>query len=396
VKPDILRVLTRLGAGGPPIHAILLMRQMERYGYSTMLVAGRCDRADGDMSYLLGPDDSVCWIDEMSRAVSPWQDLCALVRLVRLMRRNRPSIVHTHTAKAGVLGRIAAKLTGVPVVVHTFHGHVLSHYFSPPVNWAIQMVERGLARWTDAICVLSQQQADAIADGYRIAPREKIRVVPLGMELSATVALPRAEDGQGLVAGWLGRLVDIKDIPLLIEVMRETARRGANVRFVIAGDGPMRALVEAAAAELGADRCQYLGWQRDISSVLGLCHLLIQTSRNEGTPVALIQGMAAGRPFVSTPAGGVVDMVSGPMTREADGCRWFPNAVLAPADPGAFASTLCALAANQEAIHEMGDEAVRFATASYGETRLLESLDRLYTELLEKKQVKQAPLPARA
>jgi len=400
LNPTIVRVLTRLGAGGPPIHAVLLTRELSKLGYSSTLVTGSRDQQDGDMSYLLRKDDRVHSIPEMSRSVSPWQDLRALIALYRFLRRVRPSIVHTHTAKAGVLGRIAARLAGVPVVVHTFHGNVLNHYFSPPANFAVRMIERALAYVTDGICVLAPQQAHEIAD-CGIAPRDKIHIVPLGMdltrlsEIASLLNLARAtRSGGRITVGWLGRCVAIKDIPLMLAVVKETLRRTDNVRFVVAGDGPEVPAVRALADELGPERFEFLGWRKDVDSVLAGCDVLMQTSRNEGTPVALIQGMAAGRPFVSTAAGGVVDMVSGPLRREQDGCRWFDNAILVEADPAAFAAAFCALTENPGEIVAMGQCAAAFANATYSLPTMLQSLDALYSALLDKKSVSVPPVEA--
>jgi glycosyltransferase involved in cell wall biosynthesis len=384
-KPSIVSVLTRLGAGGPPIHTILLMRELSKLGYASSLVTGSTDPQDGDMSYLLRDSDPVHSIPEMSRSVSLWQDLRALIALYRFLRRERPSIVHTHTAKAGVLGRIAARLAGVPIVVHTFHGNVLSHYFSRPASWAIRQIERALARLSDGICVLAPQQASELVDRHHITTRDKIHLIPLGMDLSAFSALePAARKDGRITAGWMGRFVPIKDIPLLLAVVRETLRRTDRVRFVIAGDGPEAPLVKAMAGEFPPERFEWLGWREDVSSVLAECDLLIQTSRNEGTPVALIQGMAAGRPFISTPAGGVVNMVTGSIRREQDGCCWFDNGVLANPDPAAFAAALCDMADNPDQMARMGQCGAEFACAHHSLPTMLRSLDALYSALLEK------------
>jgi glycosyltransferase involved in cell wall biosynthesis len=400
LNPTIVRVLTRLGAGGPPIHAVLLTRELSKLGYSSILVTGSRDQQDGDMSYLLREGDHVHSIPEMSRSISPWQDLLALIALYRYLRRVRPSIVHTHTAKAGVLGRLAAWLAGVPVVVHTFHGNVLNHYFSRPANFAIRVIERALAGLTDGICVLAPQQASEIV-GRRIAPSHKVHIIPLGMDLTrfsetaSLLNLSRATLGGGhITVGWIGRFVAIKDIPLMLAVVKETLRSTDKVRFVVAGDGPEAPAVKALADELGPQRFEWLGWRQDIGEVLAGCDVLLQTSRNEGTPVALIQGMAAGRPFVSTPAGGVVNMVAGPLRREQDGCRWFDNAILVEPEPAAFVAALRALADNPSEIAAMGQQAAEFARASYSLPMLLRSLDELYSELLVKKAAKAPALAA--
>jgi glycosyltransferase involved in cell wall biosynthesis len=386
LKPTIVRVLTRLGAGGPPIHAVLLTRELSKLGYSSVLVTGSPDRQDGDMSYLLREGDHVHSIPEMSRSVSLWDDFRALICLYRFLRRERPSIVHTHTAKAGVLGRIAAWMAGVPVVVHTFHGNVLSHYFSRPVSWAIRQIERALAHLSDGICVLAPQQAAELSDRHHIASRDKIHLIPLGMDLTAFTRLdPAPREAGRITVGWMGRFVPVKNIPLLLAVVKETLRRTDRVRFIVAGDGPEAALVKSLADELGPGRFEWVGWRQDVTSVLAECDVLMQTSRNEGTPVALIQGMAAGRPFVSTAAGGVVDMVSGALRVEHDGCRWFDNGVLANSEPAAFASALCELAGNPGRTASMGRCASAFASASHSLPAMLQSLDALYSALLEKK-----------
>jgi glycosyltransferase involved in cell wall biosynthesis len=334
------------------------------------------------MSYLLRPEDEVHWIPQMSRAVSLFRDLAALFGLYHYLRRTRPDIVHTHTAKAGALGRIAARLAGVPAVVHTFHGNVLDGYFPAPAAIAIRCVERFLGRLTDAICVLSPQQSAELSSRLGVAGTGKVHIVPFGLDLAPYHAIPPAPPGGRLIAGWLGRLVPIKNVPLLVSVMRESARLGAPVEFVIAGDGPERPLVEAAAAELGPARCRFLGWQRQVEPVLAQCHLLIQTSRNEGTPVALIQGMAASRPFVSTPAGGVVDMVTGAGRQTPPGSRWFDNGILSPPDPGAFAATLAELARQPGLLDPMGRAAAHFAVSHYSLEALTGALDRIYRGLL--------------
>jgi len=268
--------------------------------------------------------------------------------------------------------------------VHTFHGNVLSHYFSSPVNWTIRQIERLLSHLTDGILVLAPQQASELVDGHHIASHEKVHVVPLGMDLSAFSAVgPAPPDRATITVGWMGRFVPIKNIPLLLDIARETLRRTDRVRFVIAGDGPEAPSVKALSDELGADRFAWLGWREDVTTVLNECDLLIQTSRNEGTPVALIQGMAAGRPFISTPAGGVVNMVTGTVRREQDGCRWFDNGVLADSDPAAFASALCEFAANPAEISRMGAHGAEFACANHSLPTMLHSLDALYSALLE-------------
>ena len=381
----IVRIITRLNIGGPTIHIVLLTREMSVLGYETILVAGSCEAEDEDTSYLLQPQDPVLRIPEMSRSVHPWKNLRALWRLWRLMRQERPLIVHTHTAMAGCLGRIAAFLSGVPIIVHTFHGNSLRHYFPPVASRLFLAVERTLARVTDAICVVAPQQAEELSDGFGIAPRSKFRVIPLGFELDPYLSMPPPSVDSGLLTvGWLGRLVHVKNVSLLLAVVEETLRRTDKVTFLVAGDGPEGGALRDATARFGS-HLVWRGWERDVPAFLSNCHILIQTSRNEGTPVALIQGMAAGRPFISTAVGGVVDMVSGPALRNGHGSTWFSNAVLAESSPGAFADALLQFLRTPEVISPMGLRGREFAMKRYSKERLLHNLDGLYRELLTQK-----------
>ncbi len=381
-KPKVMTVLTRLGAGGPPLQSVLLLREMSSRGHDWSLVAGSCETDETDMSYLLRPGDRVLRIPAMSRDAAPLRDLLALWQLSRLFRRERPDIVHTHTAKAGVLGRVAARLAGVPVVLHTFHGNVLSGYFPACFNRCLIHVERWMAGLSDAVCALCPQQAAEISGRFRVAPAAKTRVVPLGLPLDSWRNIgPAPSGGAGLTVGWLGRLVPVKDVPLLCEVVRHAIQRVPRVRFLIAGDGPERALVESLQRECGAARCKFIGWHEDVAPVIQQCHLLLLTSRNEGTPIAFIQGMAAGRPFLSTSAGGVVDMVQGTPVPD-EGVTWFENAALCRPDPGAFAHALETLSAHPERLAGMCS-ASRSVASRYDINNLVQTLDRLYAELLQ-------------
>ncbi len=377
----IVRVITRLNIGGPAIHSVLLTRGLANRGYKSLLVAGSCEADDGDMSYLLTADDDVHWIPEMSRSVRPWKNLRALWKLWRLMRRERPMIVHTHTAMAGSLGRTAAILSGVPIIVHTFHGNSLAQYFSPVISAIFRNIERLLALRTDAICVVSEQQAEELSEKFQIAPRRKFHMVPLGLELQPFLSLPEPELIGPLNVAWLGRLVPVKNIPLLVEIIETVLRRTSGVKFVIAGDGPDRVAVQAVCAR-HPEQVAWVGWQKDVTALIARCDVLIQTSHNEGTPVALIQGMAANRPFIATPAGGVVNMVSGKVSEGEGGCRWFEQGVLAPASAVAFAGALMRLAEDRALLLRMGSRARIYAAQRYGLETLLDNIGSIYAKLL--------------
>jgi glycosyltransferase involved in cell wall biosynthesis len=381
---SIVRVITRLNVGGPAVHTVLLTRELVARGYRTVLASGVCESDDGDMSYFLNDGDTVRWISALSRSVRPWNNVRALLQLWRVIRDERPTIVHTHTAMAGCVGRLAARMARVPIIVHTFHGNSLRQYFSPAASAVFLRIERWLANLTDAICVVSEQQAVELSQELHIAPRDRFRIVPLGIDLSPYLGMqpPEVTDGP-LRVGWFGRLVAIKNPALLLAVIEAVAAKDLQVEFHVAGDGPARDAIEAAVRRHGS-RMVWHGWQQDVAPLLGKCHALVQTSINEGTPLALIQGMAAARPFVSTPVGGVVDMVSGTGERLA-GADWFGNGVLVPRDAEAFARVFGEMRRCPPRLITMGRNGRQFAVERHSKERLCEDLDALYRELIGRK-----------
>jgi glycosyltransferase involved in cell wall biosynthesis len=209
--------------------------------------------------------------------------------------------------------------------------------------------------------------------------------MPLGLDLSEYTAVPPPRvTGDRLRVGWIGRLVPVKNIPLLIDTMEATIQKSAGIEFHIAGDGEDRELLRQAAGRLG-DRLIWHGWVMDIAPLLFRCDVLLQTSRNEGTPVTLIQGMAAARPFVSTAVGGVVDMVAGPELRSGSGARWFANGVLVEPDAAAISRVLLELGRDRKKIAAMGLQARVFASTRYRAEDLLQDMGSLYRELIRRK-----------
>jgi glycosyltransferase involved in cell wall biosynthesis len=291
-------------------------------------------------------------------------------------------IVHTHTAMAGCLGRLAAILSGAPIVIHTFHGNSLDEYFSPFKAGIFRRIEQLLARFTDTLCVVSPQQSAELSAKFHIAPAHRFRVVPLGLELDDYLAM-RPPSGAGpMTVGWFGRMVPIKNIALLAAAIEAVLQRSPNIKFVIAGDGPERFRLLDVLSRYG-ERVEWLGWRPEVLSLRARYDVLLQTSRNEGTPVALIQGMAAARPFVSTAVGGVVDMVSGAGCA-IGGAKWYANAVLTGADADSLASVLDALARDRGMASRMGLEGRALASRRFRKETLVSNIDALYRELLGK------------
>jgi glycosyltransferase involved in cell wall biosynthesis len=383
----VLRVIARLNMGGPALHVAYLTAGLAKRGYETTLVAGSLAPGEDSMAFVadeLGVD--VVRIDELHREISPARDVVAAVRLARLIRKLRPHILHTHTAKAGAVGRAAALLAGnarPPVVVHTFHGHVLRGYFDPLRTRAFRQLERTLARSTTALVAVSPQVRDDLVK-LDVAPATRFAVVRLGIELDQRVAPDsngRGETrrvlgiGEGpFTVGWIGRMTGIKrtdDVLLAFKSLRE---RGIDARLCLVGDGPDRDQVERRARELGVMReTLFLGYQEQVASFFAAFDAFILPSANEGTPVTAIEALAAGKPVVATRVGGIPDVVR-------DGEDGF---LVAPGDVEALADRLAQLATDEKLRARMGEAARARVRERYSVERLVDDVDRLYRSLLE-------------
>lgn len=323
----VVTIQSRICGGGPAVHTILLSEGLSyRNGasYDTVLLGGELEPGESSMEdFARARGVRIEVVPQMRRAVNPWTDLQAIGRTAVRLRTLRPEIVHTHTAKAGAVGRTAAKLVRTPIVVHTFHGHVFDGYFHPAKAQAFLAAERALAKVTDRILVLSEQQRNDLAFKYRVAPIEKIQVVPLGMDLDPYLNAENAGRGgvrQALgisatapVVVAAGRLVPIKRFDLLIEAFSIVLQTLPNAHLLLAGDGAQeerQALECSAAAQAG--RIHFLGWRQDLPQIFADGDVLALTSDNEGTPTAVIEALVAGLPVVATRVGGVEDIVITP------------------------------------------------------------------------------------
>lgn len=374
-RPRVLRVIARMNVGGPAHNVSILGGRLDARGYESLLVSGRVGCGEASADHLAARRGArLRTLATLSPEVRPLDDLRALVSLMRIVRSFRPAIVHTHTAKAGFLGRAAALLAARPrpVIVHTYHGHVLSGYFGPARTAVYRALERLCARFSDALVGVSQQTVDELV-GHGVAPRERFRVVALGLELEPFAALepPARSDGE-LTVVIAGRLVPIKRVELALEAVARARAAGAPLRLVVAGDGELRGELEAAAARIGlAEACEFTGFVDDMPELVARADIALLTSDNEGTPVALIEAAAGARPAVATDVGGVREVV-GPETGR-----------LCPAgDAGALAAALAELAADPALRARLGARARERALARYGADRLVGDVDRLYRELL--------------
>jgi glycosyltransferase involved in cell wall biosynthesis len=382
----IVRVIARLNMGGPALHVAYLTAGLRERGYDTTLVAGTLARGEDSMAFVAdGLDVSVVSVPELGREISLVRDLVATARLAALLRRERPQILHTHTAKAGTVGRLAAILAGnarPPIVAHTFHGHVLHGYFGPLRSRFFRVLERWLASHTTVLIAVSPQVRDDLV-ALGVAPREKFAVIRLGIELEQRVG-----DGDGreetrrylgigdgrFTVGWVGRMTAVKRTDDVLEGFKQLTDNGVPATLCLVGDGPDRPQLERRARELGIMRdTLFLGYQEDVAPFYSAFDALVLPSGNEGTPVSVIEALAAGTPVVATRVGGVPDVVR-------DGEDGF---LVDPGDTSALAERLTQLATDAPLRERVGAAARDRVFSRYAVDRLVDDVDRLYRSLLQ-------------
>lgn len=371
-----MRIIARMNVGGPAVQVSGLMRTLPRDGFEHRLYTGYC--ADDEADYLdtQAPDVEAIRIAGLGRALKPGDDVRALAQLIKEIRVFRPNIIHTHTAKAGVLGRTAAKLAGTgAATVHTFHGHLLHGYFSPTKTRAVMAVERSLARVTDRLVAVGPQvRDDLLAAG--IGKPEKFTVIPPGLVLPEGPSKANACQSLGLpenipVIGFIGRLTAIKRPDRFAEVVRLIHAQRPEVQFVVAGDGDQADSLRIATADLPVTM---LGWRDDVETVLASCDAVLLTSDNEGTPLSLIQAGTAGLPVIASNVGSVKDVVIDGET------GW-----LTPPESGDLAAAVMALLQEPAEAKRRGLAAQIEMLANYGVQRLTDDHVKVYRELaLEK------------
>jgi glycosyltransferase involved in cell wall biosynthesis len=378
-----LRAITRLNIGGPAIHAVLLTAALDDgAAFQSTLVAGTTAPHEGDMLDFAG-EHAVrpVLLPALGREISPADDLVSLASMVQLVRRLRPDVVHTHMAKAGTVGRLAARLCGVPLIVHTYHGHVFHSYFSPTRTRVFLTIERALGLATDRIIVLGDGQRDEIAS-YGVAPNEKLEPIRLGLELGQFL---RADDARGSLRQELGvdedtpligivaRLVPIKAHEVFFQAAAKVLTRKPRARFLVIGDGERRAELEAIVERLGiGDAVMFMGWRRDMVSVYADLDVVALTSLNEGSPVALIEALASSRPVISTRVGGVPEVVIDGLT----------GLTVPPSDPLAMAEGILKLLHDRDLAARLAAEGRRHVYPRYDSSRLVDDVRNLYVREL--------------
>jgi glycosyltransferase involved in cell wall biosynthesis len=382
-RPRVLQVIGRLNMGGPAhVAALLGGSRFAARGYETLLVHGSLAPGEASLADLAeGEGARMRFLAELRQPVGPLHDSRALLSLVRLVRAFRPDVVHTHTAKAGFLGRQAAfAVRPRPAIVHTYHGHVLEGYFGTGKSRLYLGLERALGRVSDCLTAVSQATVDDLVR-LGVAPAAKFRLLPLGLELDPLAAIgpelrrqSRGELGVGgddVLLVFVGRFVPIKRLDLLLRALALARASEPRLQLALAGDGEGRPRLEGLAAELGAVAAvRFLGYRRELRPLFAAADVAVLSSDNEGTPVSLIEAAAAGLPAVATDAGGVREVVGG------------ETGLVVPRDDAeALAAALVRMAADPELRRRCGRAARERALARYGATRLLDDVDALYRTL---------------
>lgn len=412
----IVRVIARLNVGGPAKHVVWLTDGLARPEYESLLVAGSVPPEEDDMAYFATEMGvTPVFVPEMSRDISP-HDALAVWKLYKLFRREQPDIVHTHTAKAGTVGRLAGLLyrwfTPAALLarprqcrfVHTYHGHIFHSYYGPLKTRLFLLIEKTLARLvTDRIVVISKQQRQEIHEKFGVGSERQFAVIPLGLDMKPfsewrtrgrefRAQLEVKQDD--VLVGIIGRLTEVKNHQLFLQALalwREKFSKGSSgrsVRFVIIGDGHLRNALNDQAQALGlADSLDFVGSRRSLESVYPALDIVALTSRNEGTPLTLIEAMANARPVISTEVGGVVDLLGDALPQQTDATFEVRHrGISVPSgDATAFAKGLDRLVTDAGLRREIGERGLQFVASNYSKERLLEDVKKLYADLLREK-----------
>jgi glycosyltransferase involved in cell wall biosynthesis len=405
-KIKVLRIITRLNVGGPAIHTVLLTRYLDPKRFDSVLVTGEVGENEGDMGYLAEEYGvKPIFIPGLGREISIFQDVGAFFRLLSLILKEEPDIIHTHLGKAGTLGRLAGAVSKFVLIFrgkkikmfHTFHGHFFYGYFGPVKTRVFKYIEKVLAVFCNRLIVLNESQKEDIARKYRVVPEKKIEIVPLGFDFKFIEdsrghgGWLRKEAGLGKgekLVGIVGRLTAIKNHRLFFDGASVYLNAGGAVpiRFVVVGDGELKGELEEYAENLGiGDRVTFTGWVKNMGEVYDALDLLVLTSNNEGTPVTVIEAMASGIPVVATAVGGVPELLGGSVKGSvANGVDIVERGVMIPpGDGGCLAKALSIVFSNGDLTRDVVERGKEFAHKSFGRERLSGDIEKLYMNSLD-------------
>ena len=392
----VLRIINRFNLGGPSYNAAYLTKYLGD-DFNTLLVGGQQDATEADSEYILNSlGIKPIRIPEMRREINPFMDYQAYIKIKKLIKKFNPHIVHTHASKSGALGRMAAHNLNVPVVIHTFHGHVFDTYFSKLKSNVYVRLERQLATYTDAIITLSENQKKDIVQKYKISQSSKTHIIPLGFDLTRFT-----EDSEKkrrifrekynvrdneIAIGIIGRLVPVKNHDLFVEAINVLYHHsGRKIRAFIVGDGERKNHIEHLLQERNIPFSNgkgdpatvvFTSWVKEIDIVNSGLDIVALTSLNEGTPVSLIEAQAAGKPIVTTNVGGIGNIVK-------DGVTGLIADINTKDD---FINKLTMLVENDGLRASLSGNGWDFVSRQFHYTRLVDDVSRLYKTLLDKKQ----------
>jgi len=382
----VLHVITRLVVGGAQENTLLTVGRLDPARYDVTLASGPTAGREGSLEAQIPPGIAFERVPELVRHPDPVRDAAALLRLYRLMHRRGYHIVHTHTTKAGILGRIAARLARTPIVVHTPHGHAFHDYLSRAGSGALVRMERLLARWTDQIvCLTEAERQDHLR--LRICPPERFTVIHSGVDIDrfrnarSDGAATRQELGlpcAGPLVGCVARLAPVKGVAYLLEAIPRIRAAIPQATIVFVGDGPLRSTLEDRARQLGMDGAvAFLGLRRDVARLLPLFDLVVLPSLNEGMGKAAVEALAAGRPVVASRVSGIQDVITDGVT----------GILVPPADPEALAAAIIRSLGDPVAVQGLGRRGQATVDA-YSIEAMIAKIDALYREWLERKGIR--------
>ena len=390
----VLRIMHRMNIGGPTHHASYLTKYLDKE-FETMLISGLITEGEQDGSFIM---ESIgikpVYIKDMKRSINPFQDIKALFAIKAIINQYKPTIVHTHAAKSGTLGRIAALWAGVPIIIHTFHGHVFHSYFGWFKTNLFLKIERFLAKKSTKIIAISEAQKRELVEDFKIAPADKFTVIPLGFDLSKfqenyiekrqifRIQYNLTDDTVAI--GIIGRVTAIKNVSMFIQAVRFLLDN-THIPFkaFIVGDGDLRHAIEKEANDLNipfstekSDKHPYplvfTSWRTDIDIINAGLDIVALTSLNEGTPVSLIEAQAANNPIVATEVGGIRDIVIENETA----------LLCSTKDTEKFSNQLLSLIENKELRLSLGKKGFEHVFNKFHYTRLVNDIRLLYLKLV--------------
>ena len=403
-KIKILRIIARLNIGGPAVHSILLTRYLINDRFDAILLTGMIGKSEGDMMYLAEANNiKPVLIKELGREISWKDDIIAFLKILRIVFKERPDIIHTHTAKAGTLGRTAGIIYNTisshkAYLVHTFHGHIFNSYFSTLKTNLFILIERVLARFTDKIIVISKGQEKELSERLNIKDKSKLELIPLGLDLSPFYEAEKycglfkreleLDDDTKLI-GIIGRLVPVKNHRMFLDAVKKYKEiDNKKVKFIIIGDGESGEELKKYSIDFGIkDDVIFTGWRKDLENIYSDLDMVVITSFNEGTPVSVIEAMAAGKPVIATDVGGVRDIFTPKLEIRNSKFEIQEEGILINSnDSDSLSEGIDFLLDNPEMAKDMGRMGRMTVKERFDISRLVRDMEGMYERLISNEQ----------